>query len=522
MALQELHTDAMTSGVVGIITSSRVTIDHAKTKITVIDNNKIPFDEAIRNLDRDIHNQIELVNDTLENVEKEYQNRIDVQGCRSDLFWRVIGITTGMDDDGAGNDVLSVTVDLICQKLSPAYTVIDNATPPNEESSDELGYGDGNTGFTTNAVMWYTGTGSGSLPGITTITMDVRGDKLMSAGSGFDTYLEPDNLHALKLYVEPYSKDVFDLSVATGIGTIGVGSTQLIMLTTNVDIGVKIGDLVQSSDVTTFAGNSGNVVVGVSSTTMDLSPYTDILGIGTQPFYNVPLITLSTPSISSVTAPNDDGKYTFFDFSKDPNLISDAMAVSPTANPYVPQVITIMGTDDYSGGVKTEYDNSGISSARQEWNKFMDGLPDPDQIPEIVPIEEPKVGGDKIYYPVGFDQKPIGIGGGDAAEGDTLSLSSDEFGTALYAALPNCDDSAVNNAINVRNAAEAALAADGDFVSKIELSNKIRLKRNEFNLAIWAYRAHIGESDDRIISSSDFVEIIKTSPYKDLMNFGTE
>ena len=130
MALQELHTDAMTSGVVGIITSSRVTIDHAKTKITVIDNNKIPFDEAIRNLDRDIHNQIELVNDTLENVEKEYQNRIDVQGCRSDLFWRVIGITTGMDDDGAGNDVLSVTVDLICQKLSLHTQLLIMQLPP--------------------------------------------------------------------------------------------------------------------------------------------------------------------------------------------------------------------------------------------------------------------------------------------------------------------------------------------------------------------------------------------------------
>ena len=522
MAIQELHTDAMTGGVAGISTSSRVTVDSAKQKITVIDNNKIPFDESIRNIDRDLHDQIETTNDTLEVVEQEYQKRIDVQGCRSDLFWRVVGISTALEDDGLGGETVSLEVSLRCEKLSPVYTIVDNPTPTFDE--DDEFYSEGNVGFATDTMMWYTGNAGvgASLPGITTVTMTVRGDKLVSDGSAFDAYLEPDNLHGLKLYNEPYAKDVFDLSVASGIGTIGVGSTELVMLTTDVNIGVNTGDIVQASSISVFAGNQGNVVVGVSSTTMDLSPYTDILGIGTQPFYSVPLITLATPSISSVTAPNNDGTYTFFDFSKDPNLISDAMAVSPRANPYVPQVISIMGVDDYNKGVKTEYDNSGISSATQEWNKFMEGLPDPDQLPDLVDVEEPKVGADKIYYRIGFASKPVTIGGADAEEGDTMVVTVDEFVVSPYVALPTCNDTAVNNAISARDTAESALSSDGDFSAKLELSNKIRLKRNEFNLAIWAYRSHIGDSEQTITTNDDFINVIRTSPYKDLMNFGTE
>ena len=517
MAIQELYTDQMSSGVSGISTHARQVSEQAKAKITILDNNKIPYDEAIRNVDRNLHDQIEATNDTLEAVEQEYQNRISVQGCRSDLFWRVVGISSA--DDGEGGTEL--TVSLRCEKLSPVYTIIPNPTPLPD---DDDHYSEGNVGFATDTLMWYTGAAGvgASLPGITTVAMTVRGDQLVSDGSAFDTYLEPDNLHGLKLYTEPYSRDVFDTFVATGVGTINQGSNQLTLLTPNVNLGIETGMIVTPSSLQVFASSTGNVVVGVSSTTMDLSPYTDILGIGTETSTSVPLITLQDPAVANATAPNADGKYAFFDFSKDPSTISDELAVSTEDNPYIPQVIGIMGVEDYNKGVKIEYDNSGISSATQEWNRFMEGFPDPDQLPEIVEVEEPKVGADKIYYPIGFGEKPIIGGSDDAEEGDTMTLTMDDFSTSPYAALPACNDTALNNAISARNTAEAALSGDNDFPKKIELVNKVRDKRNETNIAIWAYRSHIGDSDSKVTGNDDFMNTVNTSPYKDLMNTGTE
>ena len=197
------------------------------------------------------------------------------------------------------------------------------------------------------------------------------------------------------------------------------------------------------------------------------------------------------------------------------------MAVSTDQNPYVPQVISIMGVEDYNKGVKIKYDNSGISSAPGEWNKFMEGLPDPDQLPELVDVEEPKVGADKIYYPIGFGSKPVN-GGADAQEGDTMTVTTSEFTGIPYTALPACNDSALNNAISARNTAEAALSGDNDFPKKVELVNKVRDKRNELNIAIWAYRSHIGDSNSKVLNNDDFMNTVNTSPYKDLMNFGTE
>ena len=522
MAIQELYTDQMSSGVAGISTNARQVNDQAKAKITILDNNKIPYDESIRNVDRNLHDQIELTNDTLEVVEQEYQKRIDVQGCRSDLFWRVVGLTTTLEDDGLGGETVSLEVSLRCEKLSPVYTIIPNPTPLTDDEDDF--YPEGNVGFATNTMMWYTGNAGvgASLPGITTVTMTVRGDQLVSDGSAFDAYLEPDNLHGLKLYTEPYSRDVFDTFVATGIGTIAQGSTQLTLLTPNVNLGIETGMIVTPSSLQVFASSTGNVVVGVSSTTMDLSPYTDILGIGTETSTSVPVITLQDPAVANADAPNANGKYAFFDFSKDPATISDEMAVDTADNPYVPQVINIMGVDDYNKGVKIEYDNSGISSAPGEWNKFMEGLPDPDQLPDLVDVEEPKVGADKIYYRIGFGSKPVTIGGADASEGDTMVVTVDQFVTSPYVALPACNDTAVNNAISARNTAESALSGDNDFPKKVELVNKVRDKRNETNIAIWAYRSHIGDANAKVIGNDDFMNMVNTSPYKDLMNTGTE
>ena len=512
--MSDSYTDQMSSGVSGISTRARETTNQAKLKITVIDNNKIPYDESIKNVDRNLQNTIVETNDTLEKVRDEYQKRIDVQNCRSDLFWRVTGITTvATGGGGAGGTRNDVTC--VCTKLSPTYPKLENT-----------GTGTSAIGFSTGALMWYTGpvsVGGGVTAGITTIQMG-DGDPLVSAGSDFDAYLEPDNLHGLLLYREPYDRDVFDLFVATGIGSIAQGSTQLTLITPNIDIGVKPGMIVTPSTINVFASSQGNVVVGVSSTTMDLREYSDILSVGSTSIYSVPVLTLQDPAIANAFAPDSDGNYSYFDFSKDPDLISDEFAIDPEVSPYVPQVISLFGNSDFGNGVKIKYINNGVSPASQEWNKFLEGFPDPDLLPDDdVEVTEPKVGAGKIYYAVGFDQKPILFGGANASEGDVRTFQGTlGFAQQAYSSLSGCNDSDLNAAISVRNTAEAALSGSNSFPEKITLVNSVRTKRNELNIATWAYRTHIGNSENELAANNSFTNTMDTSPYKNLLNTGVE
>jgi len=517
--MAELYTDQMSSGVSGISTTARNTVEQAKLKITLSDNEKIPFDEAIKNVDRNLQGIIVETNDTLENVRDEYQNRIDVQNCRSDLFWRVTAIDA-VQAGGGGQTQDRITC--TCTKLSPTYPKLGNT-----------GAGSSTIGFSTSSLMWYTGgTGVGStVAGITSVTMS--GDEtLRSDGSAFDTYLEPDNLHGLLLYNEPYARDIGDLFVATGIGTISAGFNTMTLLTPKLNLGITTGMVVTPSRLGIFA-EASNTVVGVGTTIVDLRPYSDIVSVGSTSIYTVPLITLQDPAVSAVTAPGSDGNYTYFDFSKDPNLISDAIAVEITDPAYVPQVISLIiggSGNNFGEGVKIEYINNGQSASTQEWNKFLEGLPDPDQnfkkiedTDNIILVEHPKIGAGKIYYPIGFDQKPILFGGADASEGDErIFLGTTGFALPAYASLSACNDTALNAAISDRNTAETALSGSNSFPEKISLVNDIRSKRNNINIRIWAYRGMIGNSQNEFTANEDFMNDLNNSPYKDLINTGVE
>ena len=525
--MAELYTDQMSSGVSGVSTTARNTVEQAKLKITLSDNEKIPYDESIKNVDRNLQKIIVETNDTLEKVRDEYQKRIDVQNCRSDLFWRV----TGISSDTTSGDV---EIDCVCVKLSPTYPVLGNSgtNPPMRETGNFDDSGDPilepAIGFSTSALMWYTGpvsVGGGVTAGITSVAMSGDGTTLRSDGSAFDAYLEPDNLHGLLLYNEPYARDIGDLFVATGIGTISAGFNTMTLLTPKLNLGITTGMVVTPSRLGIFASGN-NVVVGVGTTIVDLRPYGDVIAsVGATSIYTVPLITLEDPAIGLVTAPGSDGNYTYFDFSKDPNLISDNLAVEITDKAYVPQVISLISSNsDFGKGVEIEYINNGVSSSPKEWNKFMEGVPDPDLLPdENVKITKPVVGADKIYYAIGFDQKPILFGGADASEGDTRTFEgSSGYAQQAYASLSACNDTALNAVIGVRNAAEAALSGSNSFPEKLSLVNSIRTKRNDINVMIWAYRGMIGNSENEFTKNDNFMNNLGNSPYKNLINTGVE
>ena len=530
--MAELYTDQMSSGVSGISTTAKNTVEQAKLKITISDNEKIPYDEATKNVDRNLQKIIVETNDTLEKVKVEYQKRIDVQNCRSDLFWRV----TAVDEDTVDNEI---TISCVCVKLSPTYPVLGNSATNPPMRPDGAGGLEPSIGFSTTALMWYTGpvsVGGGVTAGITSVAMSggsVDGDgTLRSDGSAFDTYLEPDNLHGLLLYNEPYARDIGDFFVATGIGTISAGINTLTLLTPNLNLGITTGMVITPSRLGIFASAS-NVVVGVGTTIVDLRPFNDVISVGATSIYTVPLITLQDPAVSAVTAPGSDGNYTYFDFSKDPNLISDKMAVEITDNAYVPQVISLIvggSGNNFGKGVKIKYINNGQNTATQEWNSFLEGLPDPDQnfkkiddSDDIILVEHPKIGAGKIYYPIGFGQKPILPGGSDASEGDTRTFEGAAgYAQAAYASLSACNDTALNVAIGVRNTAETALSGSNSFPEKVSLVNSIRSKRNDISVRIWAYRGMIGNSENEFTKNDNFMNNLDNSPYKNLINTGVE
>ena len=246
-------------------------------------------------------------------------------------------------------------------------------------------------------------------------------------------------------------------------------------------------------------------------------------GITTSAPVVVPYITLDELPVAKIDAPLSDGTFVNMVFTQDPDTLSDSLAVGMEDNPYVDQSIEIMSYNQAGTGVEIEYNNSGISSGTRTWNKFMDGFTDPNSDDPDTTISEPPVGADKIYYRVGFTEKPVSSGV-DASEDDTLVLTQSQVATipsiiTVYSTLSACDDTELNSAISNRNTAESELANDSNFQPKISLSNTIKSKINdEFNLRIWAYRMQIGKSKGRKAGIDTFRSLIESSDFKDLMN----
>ncbi len=511
------NSDAMLDTLSTVTGDTMIVQDEAKRQISVLDTAKIPYTNATKNLDRALHNLITPVNDTLYATRDAYDQRVDVQNCRSDLFWRLTGITSTATGTPDGH---TIQYTFTCTKLSSVYEKTGGAAGL---TSTTAGAGS-SVGISTNSVTYFDGTTFNS------IDLPVEGDLLNGVGSFFDTFYEPDNLHGYKLYDEPYARDVFDTFRGVGVGTISLGTQASTNFMTILDpnIEIKVGQLATPSLSGYFATKS-LTVTGVGTTAVDLSSYS-FTGIATSRLHTVPYITVDQLPILGFDAPlstatSDAGEFMDILFSQDPSTISDSMAVSIEDSPYVDQTIEIMSYNRAGAGVSVYYTNTGIASGTRSWNKFLDGLFDPEtEDPEDfdTKISEPPIGASKIYYRVGFPNKPVTWpGGADAVEGSTVIID-DTFVTlaTLYSPLSAaCDDTELNEAISARDTAESNLASNPARDGMAEVSNQIKTKVNEeFNLRIWAYRAQIGTSNARRLNYFSFEDLMKNSPYKDIIN----
>lgn len=473
-------------------------IEFLQKNILLNDSEKEKYDAAIVSIDADLFVQVEDVNDKLQDVKDAYQARVNA-GCRTDMFWRVLGISTTPDGGGGTNEYYNLQV----TKLS---------------------------------LVGYSTAGIGSTSGVGLATDGSVA--FLNASGGITTYpsrslfgFEQKNLYGLKYYDEPSQKDIGDTFVTSFIGTISIGSSILTVMSpigSGTTIGIQPGQFVSASKDGIFALGYGEVV-GLGTVLTDLSVLSGVgntVGIGTTTEL-VSTVILDSVVSAGASAPEQDGSYVTFTVFQSPAGIGTTaisyFRIPFESNPFSPQRIGIMTSGQYGIGKSIFYDNSGFNPNRQSWRpEFAHdeiNLGDGDVIPAI---KEPDVGAGKIYYTVGFSSYPENpIGGGRAVEGTTFTIDTALIGIInLYDSSPVCptEETNLTNAINTANIAESNIQSDlGDFNYKVDAVNAIRDLRTDIQLEIWGNRQAIGGLADDIDKYDTAIEYLGVTTITSLL-----
>ena len=420
-------------------------IDFMRDEIISLDAKKEVYDSAIEVLEEPLLPELNEVNQTLADVQAAYEAR-HTANCRTDLFWRLTGINT--EEASPAGGIATAIYQLQVTKLSLT------------------GYG------VTSGVQ-----------GSNLTVVDVSGGITTYSSSSHYGYIK-DNLHGLKYYDEPLTRDIGDTTVGNFIGTVGTGSTVLAIMapySDNLVDDFTVNQLVSSDKSGIFATN--NTIVGFSSVVTTL-PDT-ISGIGTTTV-SVPTILLETAASGTAASPESDGSFVVFNVLDDPAGITTwtDYAITLGSNPFSPQTLGIIKENTLGVGVSIYYDNSGLSSSKQSWRpEFAISGYAPD-IPDCV---EPAVGAGPIYYKEGFTNKPN--------QGEGTTKQTKILNSGLFTALGSCstEEAALTAAINARNAAESGFPSAA-FTAKLSASRALRTERREkYQLPIHGQRQAIGE-----------------------------
>ena len=420
-------------------------IDFMRDEIISLDAKKEVYDSAIEVLEEPLLPELNEVNQTLADVQAAYEAR-HTANCRTDLFWRLTGINT--EEASPAGGIATAIYQLQVTKLSLT------------------GYG------VTSGVQ-----------GSNLTVVDVSGGITTYSSSSHYGYIK-DNLHGLKYYDEPLTRDIGDTTVGNFIGTVGTGSTVLAIMapySDNLVDDFTVDQLVSSDKSGIFATN--NTIVGFSSVVTTL-PDT-ISGIGTTTV-SVPTILLETAASGTAASPESDGSFVVFNVIDDPAGITTwtDYAITMGSNPFSPQTLGIIKENTLGVGVSIYYDNSGLSSSKQSWRPeyAISGY-----APDIPDVVEPAVGAGPIYYKEGFTNKPN--------QGEGTTKQTKILNSGLFTALGSCstEQAALTAAINARNAAESGFPSAA-FTAKLSASRALRTERREkYQLPIHGQRQAIGE-----------------------------
>jgi len=471
------------------------TISNCFSKIVKVDSEKEPYQRAINALDTLNYNTLYEINVAINSVRDAYQARIDA-GCRSDLLWRVTGITTDPDGD--------ITYDLKCVRISGGG--IGTSKTYDEQSS----IGSGTVGITTDSLTIVDQDGVG---GITSFPRDTK------LGIITDFY------HGLKIYDEPFFEDLLDTYVAGAIGTCGFNTT---FVTFFQPTGISSDQVAITTGMRLTSDKNGlfpsvtetNEIVGIGTTTIDLS---DFALTESESKKTVFVLELKDATIGIASAPNDeDGNYVTFNVIRNPLDFDDINFGLPVDTPaYTPQTIKMMTRQTIGMGVRVEKDNSGKPNKTEQWNQFLEGLVDPynDPLDVDVVVVEPDVGAGRVHYKEGFTVKPVNTVGTPSSEGDTLNVDESLIGN-LYDDCGTCptEEAELTAAIDSLNTLETALENDAVFTRRLNFSNALRKQLEQFNLRIFAYRIQTGNGNVRNVGIQSFRELIEDEEFLEELN----
>jgi hypothetical protein len=412
-------------------------VEFMETRVILLDDEKGDIDNAITAIDKVVQNEIDDVNTKIKNVSDAYNARYTA-GCRSLMRWKLLSFTT----------LPSFTLTYKTYEVQPT------------------GIGETIIGIGGTLSVEYL---PGSRPGY-----------------------EVKNLYGIKYYDEPHTKDVTDTLVGSFIGTIGIGSSVLTVMSLKSSGAIEnmqIGNLIISERSNVFPGITS--IVGFSTAEVDLSA----VGIGsTGDIEVVDTIILSTNAAVNITAPMSDGLFVEFDAIKSSTQI-DISTIPMIKSPLVPQTIGIMNSSTLGIGTYVKYDNSGNPNQTQSWNPFLKGIKQ-----KKVIINEPIVGSGYTFFAVGFGSTPAIYTSGGAfiryatlGEEITIISGSAEVG---YQNLPSCPTQETNltNALSALSTKESEISSGvGVLNGRLSVSNALRTERNRYTLQIWGVRQTLSE-----------------------------
>ena len=505
-----------------IIDNEQFTLQEYKEQIILLETAKERFQEPAAILDRALYKQVAEVNNKRDELSNAYQDRLENE-CKTDLFWRYVGFSSYLD---AVDELVYYRYKLRCERLSTYF------------NSEDI-----NPGTVTIAESW------DNISGLTTTSYsleEVAGGKLKISNS-FAGVAELENRDGLKLYTEPYTKDLIDTFVAESYGIISLDSNKITLLSPfEGDINNIEGDNIVTCEPNPFNPELSATVVSIATTSIDLGGFNTTITGGINTSTAVPYITVDETSNLDLTQLPLDGStpYPLFQFSVSPNEIDEEdFSVDFETSPYVPQTIKILEFESIEkanqkingDGIRIQRTNNGYDTKTAKWDPFLEGFPNPNNLK--VTVEEPLVSAGQQFYVLGFDKKPRKWwtqNGNDAVEGDEYEIDTgDPFGTypsnnspynnyPLYRNLSSCPpalDNAISDAITAKdNAVSAWNNTNNNVSARITLSNLLKDEINYINLRIWSLRMQLGESKKTIKTKEDFNEEIIKSGLLDLLN----
>lgn len=346
------------------IDAKKEEIEFFTEQIITADAAKQPTDILIKEVDRDIFEQIDFVNNKLKEVQDAYQARID-GGSRTDLFWRVTGIQSAQYSSASGGKGSTISVLTSPQKItytctrlnfngyaglvgvttrspvptSQGYPVTGISYPTKAggsstpytyyltESQFNQQYPKGSKArsdyfakfpFGINILLHPTDyDGTGSLVVLNddgTFDQEEEQSDISSAYYPADTKIgfRSDKLHAIKYFDEPRTNDLANTTVTSFTGYISAGSTVMTVLSeigSGVLYDVQPGQLVvvgSGSTIDVFAQDY-NEIISIATTIGNLNPSNTLIQATAETIVSaggtITNITVSNPGFGYSTNP---------------------------------------------------------------------------------------------------------------------------------------------------------------------------------------------------------------------------